>query len=78
MKAWPFLFSAKNTLSFMESILERGLLMQIKTEKGRDFYQCENCKKVYSFKIGRKTDYWTRCYCKKCAAERRVAVLNCN
>lgn len=50
--------------------------MQVKTEKGRDYYECEECKKVYSFKVGRKTDYWTRCYCKECATKRRLAVLN--
>lgn len=44
--------------------------MQIKTEKGRDFYECESCKKVYSFKVGRKTDYWMRSYCKECAKKR--------
>ena len=61
----------KNYTDLYGTNLERGLFMQIKTEKGRDFYECESCKKVYSFKVGRKTDYWMRSYCKECAKKRR-------
>lgn len=46
--------------------------MYVKTEKGREHYKCEKCGKAYSYKVGRKTNYWMRCYCKEHAYKERM------
>lgn len=39
--------------------------MFIKEEKGRKIFACDECKKLYSFKIGRPTRYGMECCCRE-------------
>lgn len=36
------------------------------SEKGRDYYVCDKCKKPYSFKTGRVTNSGMRDCCRAC------------